>query len=140
MLILVFVINIFVLIYLFVNRGFVTDFSEPQSLFSLAMNSPPSTLLKGSCGGGPIYEQYNVRWGIEMEYEHLYIAEREKNITSRSNGLFSNKNILISGLFGSQERNQMIPQLEDIELSDASGYEAPPKKDGKYQRLVRGRW
>ncbi|RYP63154.1 hypothetical protein DL770_009446 [Monosporascus sp. CRB-9-2] len=32
--------------------GLVTDYTEPQNLFALAVNSPPSTALGGCCAGG----------------------------------------------------------------------------------------
>ncbi|KAI1325124.1 hypothetical protein F5Y16DRAFT_378895 [Xylariaceae sp. FL0255] len=33
--------------------GLVTDYTEPQNLFALAINSPPSAAMAGSCGHGP---------------------------------------------------------------------------------------
>ncbi|QDS73583.1 hypothetical protein FKW77_001325 [Venturia effusa] len=84
-LITVFLLNLFVLVYLIRNKGLVTDFSEPPNLFSLAVNSPPSTLLAGSCGGGPHGRQYEVNWAIETEGEHLYMTNRkdgEGNVTT----------------------------------------------------------
>jgi hypothetical protein len=72
----VFFTNIFVLIYFMINRGLVTDFSEPPNIFSLAINSPPSKVMGGACGGGPEGRQYTVKWGVQMEGEHLYIADK----------------------------------------------------------------
>jgi hypothetical protein len=76
----VFLLNLFVLVYLLVHKGLVTDFSEPPNLFSLAVNSPPSTLLAGSCGGGPHGRQYEVNWAIETEGEHLYMTNRKDGV------------------------------------------------------------
>jgi hypothetical protein len=59
-LVLVFLLNIFVLVYFILHRGLVTDFSEPPNLFALAVNSPPSHVLAGSCGGGPEGRQYGM--------------------------------------------------------------------------------
>ncbi|RDI78166.1 hypothetical protein Vi05172_g11889 [Venturia inaequalis] len=73
----VFLLNLFVLAYLLIHKGLVTDFSEPPNLFSLAVNSPPSTLLAGSCGGGPHGRQYEVNWAIQTEGEHLYMTNRK---------------------------------------------------------------
>lgn len=70
----IFVTNVFVLIYFIFNKGLVTDFSEPPNLFSIAVNSPPSELMGGSCGGGPIKEQYKVKWRVDREGEHLFMA------------------------------------------------------------------
>jgi hypothetical protein len=72
--------NIFVLIYFLLHRGLVTDFSEPPNLFALAVNSPPSHLLAGSCGGGPEGKQYMVNWFVNTEGDHLYMEPGEKPI------------------------------------------------------------
>ncbi|KAH6618500.1 hypothetical protein C7974DRAFT_31234 [Boeremia exigua] len=75
---LVFIMNIFVLVYFMMHRGLVTDFSEPPNLFALAVNSPPSQALAGSCGGGPEGKQYMVNWFVNHEGEHLYMEPGEK--------------------------------------------------------------
>ncbi|KAK8049203.1 hypothetical protein PG994_010933 [Apiospora phragmitis] len=50
----VFILNICCLLYLlFAANGMVTDVTEPQNAFALAINSPPSRQLYGSCGSGP---------------------------------------------------------------------------------------
>ena len=77
-LLLVFLMNIFVLVYFVFHRGLVTDFSEPPNLFALAVNSPPSQALAGSCGGGPEGKQYMVNWFVNHEGEHLYMEPGEK--------------------------------------------------------------
>ncbi|KAF2190858.1 hypothetical protein K469DRAFT_721788 [Zopfia rhizophila CBS 207.26] len=79
-LVLVFVMNIFVLVYFLFHRGLVTDFSEPPNLFTLAVNSPPSHLLAGSCGGGPEGEQYIVNWFVNTEGDHLYMEPGAKPV------------------------------------------------------------
>lgn len=73
----VFITNALVLVYFLLNDGLVTDFSEPQNLFSLAVNSPPSHLLAGSCGCGPKGDQYIVNWSVNQEQEHLYMESEE---------------------------------------------------------------
>jgi hypothetical protein len=78
-LLLVFVMNIFVLIYFLLHRGLVTDFSEPPNLFALAVNSPPSHALAGSCGGGPEGKQYMVNWFVNHEGSHLFMEPGEKS-------------------------------------------------------------
>lgn len=70
---LVFVLNTVCLVYLSVHRGMITDFSEPVNLFSLAVNSPPSNVMAGSCGGGPQGRQYQVPWFVNAAGDHLYI-------------------------------------------------------------------
>jgi hypothetical protein len=77
-LLLVFLMNILVLIYFIIHRGLVTDFSEPPNLFALAVNSPPSHVLAGSCGGGPEGKQYMVNWFVNHEGNHLFMEPGEK--------------------------------------------------------------
>ncbi|KAJ5893937.1 hypothetical protein N7495_005628 [Penicillium taxi] len=56
----------------------VTDFTEPQNLFSLAMNSPHSSKLEGACGCGPLGHQLKERWYIGMEEDHAHYYIRAK--------------------------------------------------------------
>jgi len=80
LLLLVFVTNVFCLVYFFLRSGLVTDYTEPQNLFALAVNSPPSERLRGSCGGGPERDQLNVPWhvGHEEGSNHFFIKEDER--------------------------------------------------------------
>jgi hypothetical protein len=64
-------LNVFMLGYFIVQPGLVTDFSQPPQLFALAMNSPPTRALAGSCGGGPEGKQYKVIWSINHQGRHL---------------------------------------------------------------------
>jgi len=83
---LVFAMNVFVLIYFIFHRGLVTDFCEPPNLFALAVNSPPSHVLAGSCGGGPEGKQYMVNWFVNHEGNHLYMEPGEKSHLLGSHG------------------------------------------------------
>ena len=78
--------NIFVFLYLFFHHGLVTDFSEPPNLFTLAVNSPPSHYLKGSCGGGPLGRQYLVNWFVNAEGGHLFMEPGGEKEGAESNG------------------------------------------------------
>jgi hypothetical protein len=75
----VFITNVCCLLYFAFSGSLVTDFIEPQNLFSLSLNSPPSAAIEGSCGGGPEREHFQVPWSIELdkEKEHLYIESKE---------------------------------------------------------------
>jgi hypothetical protein len=77
---LVFATNVFCLVYFFLRSGLVTDYTEPQNLFALAVNSPPSERLRGSCGAGPEADQLNVPWhvGHEEGSNHFFIKEGDK--------------------------------------------------------------
>ncbi|KAL4954129.1 hypothetical protein BDW69DRAFT_163790 [Aspergillus filifer] len=56
----------------------ITDFTEPQNLFALAMNSPSTSKLHGACGSGPDGPQLGERWYVAMEEqdEHYYIRTK----------------------------------------------------------------
>jgi len=84
-LLLVFATNVFCLVYFFLRSGLVTDYTEPQNLFALAVNSPPSQNLHGSCGAGPEGEQLNVDWHVQREERsgHFFIREGERGVRHR---------------------------------------------------------
>ena len=71
----VFCTNLFCLLYFAISGNHITDFIEPQNLFSLSLNSPPSAVLDGNCGGNIEKEQFNANWRImhDKERDHLYI-------------------------------------------------------------------
>lgn len=75
----VFFTNVFCLVYFLVQGEMVTDFIEPQNMFCLSLNSPPSQRLEGSCGGGPEKRQFHTRWriGQEVENEHFFVRESD---------------------------------------------------------------
>ena len=77
-LVLVFVTNVFCLVYFIIRGGLVTDFIEPQNLFALSVNSPPSQSLAGSCGGGPEKEQFRATWYINLDGEHVFIENGDE--------------------------------------------------------------
>jgi len=80
----VFFINLFCLGYFITHTGLVTDFMEPQNLFALSLNSPPSQVLEGTCGGGPEKEQYRSTWHIWMnQSEHFYIDSSDETVRQR---------------------------------------------------------
>ena len=82
---LTFATNCFCLVYFLIRHGLVTDFIEPQNLFSLSLNSPPSHALDGACGSGPEGEQLVMNWHIKMdqEREHFYIENGQGPPPSR---------------------------------------------------------
>ena len=81
----VFVMNIGCLIWFFIRSNFITDFTEPENLFCISLNSPPSHRLEGACGGGPEKEQIATKWtiGMDQEREHYYLEEGENQPRSR---------------------------------------------------------
>jgi hypothetical protein len=79
-LILVFATNVFCLVYFFLRSGLVTDYTEPANLFAIAVNSPPSERLSGSCGAGPERRQLNVPFHVRQEEgsNHFFIKEGDE--------------------------------------------------------------
>ena len=70
----VFLANVFCFVYFVRKTDIVTDFMEPQNLFTLSLNSPPSQDVEGACGGGPQGEQLRTRWNIEEDLRgHFFI-------------------------------------------------------------------
>ena len=47
-------------------------------MFSLTINSPPSALFAGSCGGGPVGKQYEAKWFVNIDGEHVFIENDEQ--------------------------------------------------------------
>jgi hypothetical protein len=78
-----FLLNALMLVYFVLQPGLVTDFSQPPQLFALAVSSPPSRALAGSCGAGPEGEQYEVGWVISREEGHLYIEPGSREESQR---------------------------------------------------------
>lgn len=90
-LILVFLTNVFCLMQFIFGGGLVTDFIEPQNLFALAMNSPPSRDLAGSCGAGPEDEQLYAKWAINNDSGHLFIENRDEPVGGKRRRVVSTR-------------------------------------------------
>lgn len=45
-------------------KGLVTDYTEPQNLFALSINSPPTRVVAGSCGHGPDAREMAIPWRV----------------------------------------------------------------------------
>jgi len=90
-LVVVALINLFCFVYFFLHSGLLTDYTEPQNLFVLAVNSPPSESLAGSCGAGPERNQFQTDWFVRHDNEtnHYYIQEGDawkRKLRSKTSG------------------------------------------------------
>ncbi|KAI1303487.1 hypothetical protein F5Y03DRAFT_186901 [Xylaria venustula] len=58
-------------------KGLVTDYTEPQNLFALAINSASAPALAGSCGRGPNAAEMRVPWrvGYAAGANHYFFEE-----------------------------------------------------------------
>ncbi|CAN9264984.1 unnamed protein product [Alternaria alternata] len=79
-----FLLNLVVLVYFILQPGLVTDFSQPPQLFALAMNSPPTKKLAGSCGCGPEGKEYKICWSVGSEGGHVYIEPKSPIVADLS--------------------------------------------------------
>ncbi|MCJ1413824.1 hypothetical protein MMC32_000149 [Xylographa parallela] len=70
-----FLLNLLCLGYFIWFGDLVNDFTEPQNLFALAVNSPPSEQLAGSCGGGPEGEELRATWFIDVKDDHCFVKD-----------------------------------------------------------------
>lgn len=70
-------LSLFCILYMLLNGGVITDFTEPKTLFALALNSPPSAQIQGSCGSGPVGRDLVVPWRVsyEPELQHYFFEE-----------------------------------------------------------------
>jgi hypothetical protein len=93
----VFLLSLFSLIYLlwtFCLLGRVTDYTEPQNLFALAINSPSSSTMSGTCGAGPSGDILAKKWEVDMqksggslldrEHPHFFVRCKEDDSTPTS--------------------------------------------------------
>ncbi|KAK3351054.1 hypothetical protein B0H65DRAFT_107185 [Neurospora tetraspora] len=125
-LILGFLLNLFCLVHLFIQlRGRpLTDFTDPANLFALAINSPPSQALSGTCGGGPKGYQLDVPWriGYSEQANHYFFEEA----TEKRQRLKRKKAI---------DRRDMV--TSEMELIDFKDGDTKAKTDDPRQSYVK---
>lgn len=63
------------------------DISEPSNLFSLAINSPPSKELIGSCGGGPSGKQFRSLWKLQEDNGHVFMESADPSTGGKKLGM-----------------------------------------------------
>lgn len=70
-------LNLVCFVYLILHARLVTDFTEAHNLFSLALNSRPNELLKGTCGGGPEGHDLAIPWRVahDSDANHFFIEQ-----------------------------------------------------------------
>lgn len=70
-------LNVLCFVYIFTHCRKVTDYTEAQNLFSLALNSAPNEQLRGTCGGGPEKEHMGVplRVGYDSDAKHYFLEQ-----------------------------------------------------------------
>lgn len=126
-LVLVFFINLACLVYFILRSGLVTDFTEPQNLFALAVNSPPSEQLNGSCGAGPVKRDLVVPWRV------AYAPSANHYFFEEANGKEGKGKGLARG--DMPERGQATATGRDFARGGARG----KPKGSSYKRLSSGK-
>lgn len=78
-------LNLICLIYMLPKR-MITDFTDPQNMFLLSLNSSASQALEGACGRGPEKEQLGLSWFIKCDAEryHFFIHEGKRKVSKKS--------------------------------------------------------
>lgn len=84
--------------------------------------------MRGSCGAGPEGSQYNIKWGVEMEENHLYITDKDNakhpvyghkhGGSARAEALLSFKDLFRRG----RKWNKLPVQSEGIDLGQTTAY------------------
>lgn len=66
-------------LYFIRQGGTTTDVTEPQNLFALSINSPPSAQVAGCCGGGLERRHWMVPWRVRhlREANHYFFEYGE---------------------------------------------------------------
>lgn len=128
----VFIMNVLCLLYLFRyywRDGQVTDFTEPQNLFALAINSPPSSTMSGSCGAGPEGNTFSKRWQVSMardegnttgSHPHFYVRFPDDEWSQTS------------PVVNRRKKRSSVRRMEGFEVDESPAVE-------QYMRLA-GKW
>ena len=95
----VFINNVFLLVLLSISGTHITDLNEPQKKFTLYLNSPPSAVLDGSCGGSLEKEQLSASWRImhDKERQHLYFDSKGVRKEARKRSFSRQTNFEMEG-------------------------------------------
>ncbi|KAI0896501.1 hypothetical protein F4806DRAFT_428861 [Annulohypoxylon nitens] len=94
---LVFIINLGCMFYiLFFRSGLVSDYTEPQNLFAVSVNSPASAALSGSCGHGPDSKEMVVPWrvGYSAAANHYFFEQAKDARKPRPESVASGSQLL----------------------------------------------
>ena len=82
-----FAINCYCLFYLVRKGNFLTDITEPQNLFSLAINSPPSQNLGGTYGSRLSKQQHSSTWSTKAtDVNQVYFVRDEPSAREKDPG------------------------------------------------------
>ncbi|KAH9906695.1 hypothetical protein F4778DRAFT_722958 [Xylariomycetidae sp. FL2044] len=125
-------------------RGLVTDYTEPQNLFAVAVNSPPSRALAGSCGHGPDNMEMMVPWRVAYSpgTNHYFFEEAKGGGRSGGDGGGGSRSLRWRG--GRGNRGMMKKQKKNaaddtVETGDVEEGEEGGRFRKSYHRLSSSR-
>ena len=131
----VFLMNAFYLVYLiwsFRGDGQVTDYTEPQNLFALAINSPPSNSLSGACGAGPEGDVLTKKWQVDMqrslenrgEHPHFYMKCPDDQRMAAFRRMKEKKS------------KRSLRSMEDYDITESPAVDQYMKLAGKWNAVI----
>jgi hypothetical protein len=96
--------------------------------------------MRGSCGTGPEGRQYAIKWGVEIEGDHLFISDKDHNshpVYGNVKGSARTEIFLSFGDLFSRGRkwNRLPSQNEGLEMGATTSYTTPeriPEDEGDY--------
>lgn len=132
----VFIMNVLCLLYLFRyywSDGQVTDFTEPQNLFSLAINSPPSSTMSGSCGAGPEGTMFTKRWQIGMQQDDVNTTGSHPHFYVR---FPDDEWPQSSPLLNKRKKKSRVRRMEGFEIEESPAVEQYRRLSGKWGSIL----
>ncbi len=120
------------LIWSFHGEGQVTDFTEPQNLFALAMNSPPSSSLSGACGAGPEGGSLGKKWQVDMQrpgsdaarHPHFYMKCTEDERLQQFRQVMGRKS------------KRSLRSVQDDDVDESPAIDQYMKLSGRYNAVL----
>ena len=112
--------------------GRVTDYTEPQNLFALAINSPPSSGLSGACGAGPEGDVLAKKWQVDMrrpaanrgDHPHLYMK------------CLDDQDLAALRRIKDRESRRSLRGAEDYDLVESPAVEQYMKLAGRWNAIL----
>ena len=114
-LIIVVALNFICLFFFLIKGGLITDYTEPLNLFTIALNSPPSQKLKGSCGGGPKKYDLLVPWRVAhaSASDHYFFTDVNSGTSSRKWETLTTAKLDATSSLGSKRSYQRVSNTKD---------------------------
>ena len=123
-LVVVFLPSCFCLVYLlwtFCLHRRVTDYTGPQNLFALAINSPPSSAMSGAYGAGPHGDLLSRKWQVDMQKTERSLRDDRQHpqfyVRCREDGFPASPRLR------KKKKRSRPPNISSISISDSPAVE-----------------